>query len=63
MKLDGSEDHLISSRLKSLVWSEMVEFRKTLLNSPHATSIRAESKNDPARLSEKESQQSTGCTC
>ena len=35
IKPDGSEDHLVSSRLKALIWDEMNDFRTQLLNSPH----------------------------
>ena len=40
IKLDGSEDHLVSSRLKGLIWDEMTDFRTQLLNSPHPATIK-----------------------
>ena len=40
IKLDGSEDHLVSSKLKALVWEEMVEFRTKLLDAPHPKNMR-----------------------
>ena len=40
IKLDGSEDHLVSSRLKDLIWDEMKNFRTQLLNSPHPATIK-----------------------
>ena len=39
IKLDGSEDHLINSTLKSLVGKEMFEWRKKLLDSKPANSM------------------------
>ena len=40
IKLDGSEDHLVSSRLKALIRDEMKDFRTQLLNSPHPATIK-----------------------
>ena len=40
IKLDGSEDHLVSSQLKALVWDEMKEFRSVLLSKPHPTTLK-----------------------
>ena len=40
IKLDGSEDHLVSSRLKDLIWDEMKNLRTQLLNSPHPATIK-----------------------
>ena len=39
-KLDGSEEYLVSSKLKALVWEEMKEFRSKLLNNPHPASLK-----------------------
>lgn len=35
IKLDGSEDHLVSNKLKALVWDKIKEFRSQLLSKPH----------------------------
>lgn len=40
IKLDGSEDYLVSSKLKLLVWDEMKEFRSKLLSTPHPSSLK-----------------------
>ena len=40
IKRDGSEDHLVSSRLKALIWDEMKDFCTQLLNSPHPATIK-----------------------
>ena len=40
IKLDGSENHLVSSKLRALVWDEMKEFRSVLLNNPHPTTMK-----------------------
>ena len=40
IKLDGSEDYLVSSRLKASIWNEMKNFRTQLLNSPHPATIK-----------------------
>ena len=40
IKLDGSEYHVVSSRLKALIWDEMKYFRTQLLNSPHPATIK-----------------------
>ena len=40
IKLDSSEDHLVSSKLKALVWDEMKEFRSVLLSKPHPTTLK-----------------------
>ena len=40
IKLDGSKDHLVSSKLKPLVWDEMKEFRSVLLSMPHPTTLK-----------------------
>ena len=40
IKLDGTEDHLVSNKLKALVWDEMTDFRKNLLRSPHPDSLK-----------------------
>ena len=40
IKLHESEDHLVSSRLKDLIWDEMKNFRTQLLNSPHPATIK-----------------------
>ena len=40
IKLDGSEEHLVSSRLKALIRDEMKDFRTQLLNSPHPATIK-----------------------
>ena len=34
IKLDGSEDHLVWSKLKVLVWDEMKDFCSVLLSKP-----------------------------
>ena len=39
-ELDGSEDYLVSRKLKALVWEEMKEFRSKLLSNPHPTSLK-----------------------
>ena len=39
IKLDGSEDHLVSSKIKTLVWEEMIKFRSDLLKKPHPRSL------------------------
>ena len=40
IKRDGSEDPLISSKLKALVWDEMKEFRSPLLSKPHPNTLK-----------------------
>ena len=40
IKLDGSEDYLVSSRLKASIWNEMKNFHTQLLNSPHPATIK-----------------------
>ena len=40
IKLDGSEDHLVSSKLKALVWDEVKEFCSVLLSKPHPTTLK-----------------------
>ena len=40
IKLDGSEDHLVSSKIKALVWNEMKEFRSELLSKSHPTTLK-----------------------
>ena len=40
IKRDGSEDHLVSSRLKALIWDEMKDFCTQLLNSQHPATIK-----------------------
>ena len=40
IKLDGSEDYLVLSKLKALVWEEMKEFRSKLLRNPHPASLK-----------------------
>ena len=39
-KLDGSEDHLVSSKLEALVWYEMKQFLSELLSKPHPTTLK-----------------------
>ena len=40
IKLDGTEDHLVSNKLKLLVWDKMIEFRERLLRKPHPSSLK-----------------------
>lgn len=40
ISLDGSEDHLVSNRLKTLVWDELTLFRTQLLSQPHPTNLK-----------------------
>ena len=40
IKLDGSEDHLVSSKLKVLIWDEMKEFSSVFLGKPHPTTLK-----------------------
>ena len=40
IKLDDSEDHLVSSKLKALVWDEMKEFHSVLLSKPHPSALK-----------------------
>ena len=40
IKLDGSEDHLVSSKLKALFWNEIKEFHSVLLSKPHPTTLK-----------------------
>ena len=40
IKLDGTEDHLVSNKLKLLVWDKMIEFRERLLRTPHPSSLK-----------------------
>ena len=40
IKLDGSEDHLVSSKMKALVWDDRKEFRSELLSVPHPTTLK-----------------------
>ena len=40
VKFDGSENYLISSRLKVLIWDEIKDFHTQLLNSPQPASIK-----------------------
>lgn len=40
IKLDGSEDYLVSSKLKTLVWEEVKEFRLKLLGNHHSASLK-----------------------
>ena len=40
IKLDGSEDHLVSSKLKALVLDEIKEFHSVLLSKPHPTTLK-----------------------
>ena len=40
IKLDGSEDYLVSSWLKASIWNEMKNFRTQLLNSLHPATIK-----------------------
>lgn len=40
IKLDGSEDHLVSTRLKALVWEEMKQFRSELLTKPNPPNLK-----------------------
>ena len=40
IKLDGSEDHLVSSKLKALIWDEMKEFGSVLLSKPHPATLK-----------------------
>ena len=40
IKLEGSEDYLVLSKLKALVWKEMKEFRSKLLSNPHPASLK-----------------------
>ena len=40
ISLDGSEDHLVSNRLKSLVWDDLFQFRAQLLSKPHPANLK-----------------------
>ena len=40
IKLEGSEDYLVLSKLKALVWKEMKEFRSKLFSNPHPASLK-----------------------
>ena len=40
IELDGSEENLVSSKLKTLTWDEMKDFCTQLLNSPHPATIK-----------------------
>ena len=40
IKLDGCEDHLVSSKLKALVWNEIKELHSVLLSKPHPTTLK-----------------------
>ena len=40
IKPDGSEDYLVSSKLKALVWDEMKEFRSVFLSKTHPTTLK-----------------------
>ena len=40
IKLDGSEEHLVSSKLKTLVWDKIKEFRSVLLSKPHPPTLK-----------------------
>ena len=39
-KLDGSEDHLLSSKIKALVWNEIKEFHSELISKLHPTTLK-----------------------
>ena len=40
IKLDDSEDHLVKSKLKALIWDDILDFRQKLLSSPHPLSLK-----------------------
>ena len=40
IKLEGSEDYVVPSKLKALVWYEMEEFPSELLSKPHPTTLK-----------------------
>ena len=40
ISLDGSEDHLVSNRLKALVWDDLIQFQAQLLSQPHPANLK-----------------------
>ena len=40
INLNGSDDYLVSSKLKDLVWEEMKKLRSKLLSNPHLASLK-----------------------
>ena len=40
IKLDGSEDYIVSSRMKALIWDKMKDFRTQLLNSSNPATMK-----------------------
>ena len=39
IKHNGSEDHLMTSKLKALIWDYMLDLSPKLLSSPHPISL------------------------